>query len=536
MRRAIVAAGLAGALLMSGSAHAAGKPAADDAAYESIGQMQARMASGQTTSEAITKAYLARVEAIDRAGPKLRSVIALNPHALADARALDAERKAGHVRGPLHGVPILIKDNIESADDTATTAGSLALKDNVTNRDAPLVKRLTDAGAVILGKTNLSEWANFRSIRSISGWSAVGGLVKNPYALDRSPCGSSAGTSAAIAAGLAGGGIGTETDGSITGPAAINGIVGLKPTVGLVSRTHIVPISPSQDTAGPMTRTVADAAAILTAIAGSDPADPATAEADAHKTDYLKALDANALKGARIGVLRTTAGRSPDADLLFQETLKTLRAAGAVPVEVKAPDMDPISTAEQTVLRVEFKAALNAYLAGTDPKRVKTRTLADLIAFNTADPRELSLFGQEIFLASQAGPGLDDPGYLKAKETAKRLAGAEGVDRMLKENDLAALIGWSGPTGVVDPVNGTRIFGAPSSLSAVSGYPHITVPMGYVSGLPVGLSIMGPAWSEARLLSLAYAFEQITHARKNPTFPASISATPDIAKAYDPPR
>ena len=529
--RTVVAAGLAGAILMSGAAKAA-----EDPAYASIGELQASMTGGQSSSEAITKAYLARIQAIDRTGPKLRSIIALNPHALADARALDAERKAGHVRGPLHGVPILIKDNIESADGTATTAGSLALKGNVTGRDAPMVKRLTDAGAVILGKTNLSEWANYRSTRSISGWSAVGGLVKNPYALDRSPCGSSAGTGAAIAAGLAGGGIGTETDGSITCPAAINGIVGLKPTVGLVSRTHIVPISPSQDTAGPMTRTVADAAAILTAIAGSDPADPATAEADAHKTDYLKALDPKALKGARIGVLRITAGRSPQADAVFEQALATLKAAGAVPVDVKAPELDPIGVAEQTILRTEFKASLDAYLATTNPAQVKVRTLADLIAFNAADPRELSLFGQEIFQASQAGPGLDDPGYLKAKEAGKRLAGPEGIDKLLKDNDVIALIGWSGPTGLVDPVNGTRIFGAPSQLAAVSGYPHITVPMGYVSGLPVGLSIMGPAWSEARLLSLAYAFEQATHARKNPTFPVSISAEPDIAKAYDPPR
>jgi amidase len=529
MKRAMTMAAMAATVATSGAR------AADDPAYGSITELQGRMTSGQATAESLTKAYLARVEAIDRKGPALHSVIALNPHALADARTLDAERKAGKVRGPLHGVPILIKDNIESADDTATTAGSLALKANVTNRDAPLVKRLTDAGAIILGKTNLSEWANYRSTRSISGWSAMGGLVKNPYALDRSACGSSAGTGAAIAAGLAGGGIGTETDGSITCPASLNGLVGLKPTVGLVSRTHIVPISATQDTAGPMTRNVADAAAILTAIAGSDPADPATAEADAHKTDYLKALDANALKGARIGVLRITAGRSPQADAVFEQALTALKAAGAVPVEVKAPDSDPIGAAEQIILRTEFKAGVNAYLASTDPAKVKTRTLADLIAFNTADPRELSLFGQEIFLASQAGPGLDDPAYLKAKADAHRLAGPEGIDRLLKENDLVALVAWAGPTGVVDPINGSRSFGPPSALAAVAGYPHLTVPMGYVSGLPVGISFMGPAWSEAKLLSLGYAFEQATHARKNPTFPASVSLRPEIAGAYAPP-
>ena len=330
--------------------------------------------------------------------------------------------------------------------------------------------------------------------------------------------------------------MGTETDGSITCPAAINGLVGLKPTVGLVSRTHIVPISASQDTAGPKTRYVADAAAILAAIAGSDSADPATAEADAHKTDYVKALDPAALKGARIGVLRITAGRSPQADALFERALAVLKAQGAVPVEVKAPDLDPIGAAEQLILRTEFKAGINAYLASTPPDRVKTRSLAHLIAYNIATPRELALFGQEIFLASEAGPGLDDPAYLKARETGRRLAGPEGIDRLLKENDVVALVGWSGPTGLVDPVNGTRIFGAPATLAAVSGYPHLTVPMGYVSGLPVGLSIMGPAWSEARLLSLGYAFEQATHARRNPTFPASISLSPEIATAYDPPR
>ena len=506
---------------------------AADLSSGSIAELQAAMTSGAETSRSITKVYLARIRALDRQGPRLNSIIALNPHALADARALDAERKAGKVRGPLHGVPILLKDNIDSADDTATTAGSLALAGNVTNRDAPLVRRLTDAGAVILGKTNLSEWANYRSSRSISGWSALGGLVRNPYGLDRSSCGSSAGTGAAIAAGLAGGGIGTETDGSIVCPAAINGLVGLKPTVGLVSRSHIVPISVSQDTAGPMTRNVADAAAMLTAIAGTDPDDPATVEADAHAVDYLKSLDPNALKGARLGILRITAGRSPQADEVFEQSLVTLKAAGAVLVNVKVPDLDAVGAAEQMILRTEFKAGINAYLASTNPAQVPTRTLADLIAFNAAEPRELALFGQETFLASQAGGGLDDPAYLKAKSDGKRLAGPEGIDRLLSENNLTALIAWSGPSGIVDPVNGTRIFGPPSTLSAVSGYPHLTVPMGYVSGLPVGLSFMGPAWSEAKLLSLGYAFEQIAKIRVNPTFPATVAERPEIARAYD---
>ncbi|CAN5863615.1 hypothetical protein BH11PSE1_BH11PSE1_24680 [soil metagenome] len=356
------AAGLVAGLAAAGAAHAA-----DDPTFGGVQDLGQAMTAGSATSESLTKAYLARIAALDRKGPKLNSIIVLNPHALADARALDAERKAGKLRGPLHGLPILLKDNIESADDTATTAGSLALKDNVTGRDAPLVKRLTDAGAVILGKTNLSEWANYRSSHSISGWSAMGGLVRNPYALDRSACGSSAGSGAAVAAGLAVAAIGTETDGSITCPAAMNGIVGLKPTVGLVSRTHIVPISASQDTAGPMTRSVADAAAVLTAIAGSDAADPATAAADSHKTDYLKALDAKALKGARIGVMRATAGRSPQTDAVFEQALSALKAAGAVLVEVTATDGQAIDDLEDVVLRVEFKAGVNAGLHLSGP-------------------------------------------------------------------------------------------------------------------------------------------------------------------------
>lgn len=508
--------------------------AKDDPAFQSMSDLQAAMSAGKASSVSITQAYLARIKALDRKGPKLNSIIALNPHALADAKALDAERKAGHVRGPLHGLPILLKDNIESADGTATTGGSLALSGNFTNRDAPLVKRLTDAGAVILGKTNLSEWANYRSTRSISGWSAMGGLVRNPYGLDRSSCGSSAGTGSSIAAGLAAGGVGTETDGSVTCPSAINGLVGLKPTVGLVSRTYVIPISASQDTAGPMTRNVADAAAMLTAMAGSDPADPATAEADSHKVDYLAALDPGSLKGARLGILRLTAGRSVQADEVFAQTVKALKAAGAILVEVKAPDMSPINAAEELILRTEFKAGVNAYLASTNPAQVKTRTLADLIAFNSAEPRELALFGQEIFIASQAGSGLDDPAYLKAKADAKRLAGPEGIDALIAKDHLDALIAWSGPTAIVDPVNGSRIFGPPSGLAAVAGYPHLTVPMGYVSGLPVGLSFIGPAWSEAKLLSLGYAFEQITKARRDPTFPASVMTRPEIAAAIDP--
>ncbi|WP_293902185.1 amidase [Phenylobacterium sp.] len=504
--------------------------------YASAGEQQAAMTDGRVTSEQLVQAYLLRIDRIDRSGPKLNAVIALNAHALADARKLDAERRAGHLRGPLHGVPILLKDNIESQDGTATTAGSLALAANVPQRDAPLVRRLTDAGAVILGKTNLSEWANFRSTRSISGWSAVGGLVRNPYGLDRSSCGSSAGSGAAVAAGLAAVAIGTETDGSVTCPAALNGVVGLKPTVGLVSRTYIVPISAEQDTAGPMTRTVADAAALLTVMAGSDPLDPATKDADAKKSNYLAALNRGALKGARLGVWAPNKGRSPQADAIFEAALKSLRDQGAVLVEIKGPDeaaQSKIGDLEGECLRIEFKAAIDAYLAST-PAAVKARTLDDLIAFDKAEGREMPLFAQEIFEDSAKKPPLTDPGYLAKRAQARTMARA-ALDKMLADNQLDAIVApGGGPTGIVDPVNGTRLAGAPSSLPAVSGYPHLVVPAGYVTGLPVALSFIGPAWSEARLLALGYAFEQATLARHEPTFPQSVAERPEIAEAYDP--
>ena len=504
--------------------------------YASAGEQQAAMSDGRVTSEQIVRAYLDRIERIDRAGPKLNSVLALNPQAVADARRLDAERKAGRVRGPLHGVPVLIKDNIEMAGPLPTTAGSLALSANVTGRDAALVKRLTDAGAIILGKTNLSEWANFRSTRSISGWSAVGGLVRNPYSLDRTACGSSSGSGAAIAAGLGAVAIGTETDGSVTCPAAMNGIVGLKPTVGLVSRTHVVPISAEQDTAGPMTRTVADAAALLSAIAGSDPADPATKEADAKKGDYLKALDRNALKGARIGVWHGFRGRSAPTDAVFDQALKVLEAQGATLVPLTGPDdatLSKIGELEGDTLRTEFKADLNTYLA-TTPAAVTSRTLADLIAFNAGEPRETPLFGQEIFEVAQAKPPITDPAYIEKRATARRMA-REALDNMLVLNNLVAVVAPSnGPPSIVDPVNGSRFFGSPSSLPAVSGYPHLTVPAGYATGLPVGISFLGVAWSEPRLLAVGYAYEQASKARREPEFLPDLGARPEIARAYDP--
>lgn len=498
-------------------------------------EIKADLAAGQAQSVDVVQAYLDRIARLDAAGPELHSVIVINPQVLAQAKANDEARAAGKPMGPLAGIPILIKDNIESSDGTATTAGSLALIENVTGRDAPLVKRLTDAGALILGKANLSEWANIRSSNSISGWSAVGGLVKNPYSLDRNSCGSSSGTGTAIAASLAAGGIGTETDGSVTCPSSLTGLVGLKPTVGLVSRTYVVPISHSQDTAGPMTRSVADAAILLSAMAGSDPADPATLEADHHRTDYLAALEGASLKGKRLGVLRYASDISAPVNLLFESALTQMRAAGAEIIEIKVYRPNPaMGQAEFLILLTELKADLNHYLAST-PRTVKTRTLEDLIAFNAASPREMALFGQELFVQAQATKGLNDPAYLKAKVTAKTLAADQGIDALLAKYKVEALVSESyGPAWRTDVVGGDQASGSISSLAAVSGYPHLTVPMGQVRGLPVGLSFVGPAWSEARLLALGAAYESLSKARKPPLYLPSIETTPDVAAAFSP--
>jgi amidase len=495
------------------------------------------MAAGKVTSEGLVRAYLARIEVIDRSGPELHSVIALNPHALDEARALDAERRAGRLRGALHGVPLLVKDNIETADRTATTAGSLALKDNVSLSDAPAIARLRAAGAVILGKTNLSEWANIRSSHSISGWSAVGGLVKNPYVLDRSACGSSSGTGAAIAASLAAAGVGTETDGSVTCPAAFAALVGLKPTVGLVSRGRVVPISHSQDTPGPMGRSVADVAALLTAMAGSDPADPASAGADAHRRDYAAALAGASLKGKRLGILTYASDISPEVTAVFDQAVALMKAQGAEVMELS--DYKPptsLGDDELVVLLTELKADLNAYLASTPPA-VKTRTLADLIAFNRASPRESALFGQELFEQAQATKGLGDPAYLKARADSLRAAGADGIDKLVASHHLDALIAPSyGPAYRIDVVGGDHDQGQSSTLPAVAGYPHLTVPMGQVRGLPVGLSFIGPAWSEDRLLALGAAFEAAAKARRAPTYIPSLETTSEIEAASAPAR
>jgi len=495
---------------------------------------QAEMRRGMTTSEALVKRYLARIAAIDRSGPTLHAIIALNPHALADARKLDAERKAGHVRGPLHGVPILLKDNIESDDDTATTAGSLALKDNISHRDAPLVKRLTDAGAVILGKTNLSEWANSRSTQSVSGWSGVGGLVRNPYALDRSACGSSSGSGAAVAASLASAAVGTETDGSVTCPSSVHGLVGLKPTVGLVSRTHVVPISHSQDTAGPMGRSVEDVAALLTAMAGSDPQDPATADADKHKTDYLRDLAPDALAGKRIGVVRDDLAKATTISPLYTAALARLRAAGATLVEITLPKAE-VEDDENLVMATELKADMNAYLAST-PATVKSRTLADLIAFDKTSPREMSLFAQETFEQAETTKGLDDPKYREARRHSMTVARGAIDDTLAKDRLDAIVMPTVGPAWRVDVVDGDHYSGISTTLPAVAGYPHLTVPMGQVRGLPIGLSFWGPQWSEARLLAYGFAYQEKGARFVPPTYVPSVETADDVQSAFRPSR
>lgn len=488
-------------------------------------ELQERMGRGETSAREIASQYLSRIEAIDRSGPTLRSVIETNPEALAIAESLDAERKAGKVRGPLHGIPILIKDNIDTADRMMTSAGSLALADRPAPRDAGVVARLREAGVVILGKANLSEWANIRSSRSTSGWSARGGLTRNPYALDRNACGSSAGTGASIAANLATLGIGTETDGSIVCPSNANGLVGVKPTVGLVSRSGIIPISHTQDTAGPMCRTVRDAAALLSVMAGADARDPATEASAGHVApDYTTFCDPAALKGKRIGVVREWFNAGPAVDAVMAEALKALASAGAILVDpVAIPSVGEIGAAELEVMAHELKAGMAAYLASrgdTTPHR----TLADIIRFNDANKeREMPWFGQEIFLQAETKGPLTSPAYLAALATCRRLSRDEGLDRVLRAQQLDAVVApTGGPAWVTDLVNGDHFGGGSSTASAVSGYPAITVPAGNIHGLPVGITFMGLAWTEGALLGMAYAFEQTVKARQAPRFAATL--------------
>lgn len=471
-------------------------------------QLQDWMTSGRYTSRQLTEMYLRRIEEVDRQGPALRAVIEVNPDALSIADALDAERKAKGPRGPLHGIPVLIKDNIDTADRMLTTAGSLALEGSRPPKDAALVTRLRDAGAVILGKTNLSEWANFRSTHSTSGWSGRGGQVKNPYALDRNPCGSSSGTGAAIAANLAAIGVGTETDGSIVCPSGANGLVGIKPTVGLISGEGIVPISHSQDTAGPMARTVADAALLLEAMS-----------IPSRGGRYVAALKADALEGARIGVARKQYfGYSDAADGLVNQAIADMKAHGAVIVDpADIPTASKMDACEMEVLLYEFKADLNAYLAKRGPSS-PVRSLADLIAFDEREKaREMPYFGQELLVRAQKKGPLTSPAYRAARARCRVLARAQGIDFVLRLHHLDAIVAPTGsPAWTTDLVNGDHFTGASSTPAAVAGYPSITVPAGQAFGLPVGISFIGTGSSEAKLIGLAYAYEQISKHRRPP--------------------
>jgi len=483
------------------------------------------MARGELTSRALTERYLQRIAAMDKQGPAINAVIELNPDAEAIAAAMDAERKAGKVRGPLHGIPVLIKDNIDSADRMRTTAGSLALADSRPLQDAFIVKRLREAGAVLLGKTNLSEWANYRSTRSTSGWSGRGGLTHNPYVLDRNTSGSSSGTGAALAADFATLGIGTETDGSIISPSGICGLVGFKPTLGLWSRSGIIPIAASQDTAGPMCRTVADAAVLLGALTGVDARDPATKpSAGKARTDYTAFLKGDGLRGKRIGVARAQAGFNPDVDAALEAAIIAMKEDGAVIIDpASLPTPSQLGPAELTVLDYEYKAGLNAYFASRGPN-VAVKTLADLIAWNEREKaREMPWFGQEILLRAQKCGPLTDKKYLDARALCLRLTRTQGIDAVMAKHRLDAIVLPSNqPAWTTDLLNGDHFTGGDTTYASVSGYPSITVPMGMVHGLPVGLSFIGKAWSEGALISYAFAFEQVTRARRAPTYLRSL--------------
>ena len=481
-----------------------------------------RMAAGTLTSEALTKAYLERIAKVDDAGPTLNAVIEINPKAAADAAALDAERKAGKVRGPMHGIAVLIKDNVDVAG-MVNSAGSLALADNHPAADAFMVTRLRDAGAVILGKANLSEWANFRSTRSSSGWSSRGGQTKNPYVLDRNPCGSSSGTGSAIAASLAAIGVGTETDGSIICPASVNGLAGLKPTVGLVSRSGIIPISVSQDTAGPMARTVSDVALLLTAMAGVDAADPSGAAANGKiAADYTAFLKTDALKGKRFGLVRQAMGYHPDVDAATDAAIAKIKAAGADVIDVKIATYNSWNDPEFAVLLYEFKDGLNTYLKKAGSPHT---SLEALIAWNKANAKQvMPLFGQEIFEQAQAKGPITDAVYLKARDAARRLAGKDGLLAALEKEKLDALIAPSlSPAWPTDHVLGDHFVGAGYGMAAVAGTPSLTVPIGDSRGLPLGITLMGRPYSEGELIGFGFAIEQATRARQAPQYKPTLN-------------
>jgi amidase len=486
-----------------------------------ISEFQQKMSAGELTSLQITESFLERIHAMDQNGARINSVIEVNADVQRIAAELDAERASGRVRSPLHGIPILIKDNIDTHDKMQTTAGSLALEGNIAPRDAFIVKQLRKAGAVILGKTNLSEWANFRGKRSISGWSSRGGLTRNPYALDRSACGSSSGSGAAVAANFCAAAIGTETDGSIICPAQTNGIVGIKPTLGSLSRSGIIPIAHSQDTAGPMARTVADAAILLGALTGVDKNDPATTAGAKHVLkDYTKFLDKNGLNGARIGIARNMCGTDPRILDLFEKSIAVMKSLGAIIVDpANLPNFDKFSKTEVEVLLHEFKAGLNKYLAGAN---AHMKNMEDVIRFNDENKaRVMPFFGQEHMLAAQETGGLKDKKYKEALAKNHLLTRKNGIDAVMKKYKLDAVIVPSGgPAWMIDRANGDAINWDMESTSpaAVAGYPHITVPMGYIFGLPVGISFFAKAWQEPMLIKLAYAFEQATRVRVEPVF------------------
>ena len=524
VRLGVAAGAMAGAVAEASAAAAPKGVALDNLLDAGVREQSAAMAAGKISSQQLVKRYLARIAAVDKAGPRLNSVIELNPDALKIAAELDRERAAGKLRGPLHGIPVLLKDNIATGDKMSTSAGSLALDGVRATRDAFVAERLRAAGAVIIGKTNLSEWANMRSTHSVSGWSGRGGQTRNPHALDRNTSGSSSGSGAAIAASLATLAVGTETDGSIVSPSSSCGIVGLKPTLGLVSRSGIIPIAHSQDTAGPMTRSVADAALMLAAMTGVDKDDAVTKESQGKVADYAAALRLDGLRGKRIGVARNFFGGSTAVDDVVEKELAVLKAQGAILVDVKLPNTDKYNETEVEVLLSEFKPDLAAYLAGYAP-HAPVKNMADVIAFNDKNAsREMPYFGQEHLIAAQDKEGLEGKAYREALANNRRYSREEGIDKIMREEKLDALVA---PTGglawLTDYINGDHYGMSFSSPAAVAGYPHITVPAGFARGLPVGISFVGGAYSEATLIGMAYAYEQASKRRRAPAFPGSVN-------------
>ncbi|HEX5703500.1 MAG TPA: amidase [Pyrinomonadaceae bacterium] len=529
VRRSLAGAAGAAAATVSVRARSESRevaPHANPAAFEldelTVADLQAGMSSGKYSARSLTEKYLDRINDIDKRGPALKSVIEVNPDAESIAAEMDRERKAGRLRGPLHGIPVLIKDNIDTHDRMMTTAGSLALTGSIPSQDSTVARKLREAGAVIIGKTNLSEWANFRSSHSSSGWSARGGQTKNPYVLDRNPCGSSSGTGAAIAANLAAVGVGTETDGSVVCPSNACSLVGIKPTLGLISRAGIIPIAHSQDTAGPMCRTVMDAALLLAGIAGFDSRDPVTKSGAGQSREryYTTSLDPNGLRGARIGVQRKSHGFNDAVDKLMHDSIDVLKRLGAIVIDpADIPTQGKFDDSEFEVLLYEFKADLNKYLSSLGPS-APVKSLKDVIDFNEKNrDRELRYFGQDIMIKAQAKGPLTERKYRMALAKNHRLTRTLGIDAVMNKHRLDAIIApTGGPPWPTDLVNGDHFTGGYSSASAVAGYPHITVPAGYVFGLPVGISFFGRAWSEATLIKFAYAYEQATKARRAPKF------------------